>query len=152
MAPLPSQHGAQWNLPLTVRTAAEPDSAAIARIQQASPEAAQWPVGDYSNFRALIALIDTVPAGFCAWRQSSQDEAELLNLAVDPAHRRQKVASALLKALAEVASGTIFLEVAEPNLPAIALYEHHGWVRTGIRKNYYDQGRVNAIVMELRRC
>jgi len=137
---------------VTVRTATERDYPAIARIQQSSPEAAQWPVGDYSDFQVLIAFLDTIPAGFCAWRQSTQDEAELLNLAVAPAHRRQKVASALLKSLAETASGTIFLEVAEPNLPAIVLYEHHGWVRTGTRKNYYDQGRVNAIVMEFRRC
>ena len=144
-------------MPITVRPATERDYPAIARIQQSSPEAAQWPAGDYSNFQTLIAFRDVetghpVPAGFCAWRQSTQDEAELLNLAVDPAHRRQKIASTLLEALTETASGTIFLEVAEPNLPAIALYEHHGWVRTGIRKNYYDCGRVNAIVMEKRRC
>jgi len=137
-----------------VRNATERDYSAIARIQQRSPEAAQWPVGDYSNFRILLALARAadgpVAAGFCAWRQTAPDEAELLNLAVDPASRRRGVASALLTALEREATGQLFLEVAEPNRPAIALYEHHGWVRNGIRKGYYQQGLVNAIVMQKR--
>jgi ribosomal-protein-alanine N-acetyltransferase len=136
---------------IQVRTATEPDYPAIARIQQASPEAAQWPVGDYSGFRVLLATLLTepgqAPVGFCAWRQSSPEEAELLNLAVDPAWRRRGVASALLVALEHHAKGDLFLEVAEPNQPAVALYEHHGWVRNGVRKAYYEQGNVNAIVM-----
>jgi [ribosomal protein S18]-alanine N-acetyltransferase len=135
---------------LEVRNAMERDYPAIARIQQRSPEAAQWPVGDYSNFRILLALIQGTAAGFCAWRQSAPDEAELLNLAVDPASRRRGVASALLAALDREATGRLFLEVAEPNRPAIALYEHHGWVRNGVRKGYYRQGLVNAIVMQKR--
>ena len=135
---------------ISVRTASERDYPAIARIQQSAPEAAQWPVGDYSGYQVLLALAP-VPVGFCAWRQSTPDEAELLNLAVEPASRRLGVASALLKSLACTASGTLFLEVAEPNLPAIALYEHHGWVRKGVRKGYYDHGNVNAIVMQKRR-
>lgn len=139
---------------ILVRTATERDYPAIARIQQASPEAAQWPVGDYSGFRILLAMLPgergPAAAGFCAWRQSSSDEAELLNLAVDPASRRRGVATALLEALDREAKGNLFLEVAEPNHPAIALYEHHGWVRTGVRKGYYGQGNVNAIVMQMR--
>jgi ribosomal-protein-alanine N-acetyltransferase len=140
---------------ISVRPADERDYPAIARIQQASPEAAQWPVEDYSDYQVLLALVPSgnslVPAGFCAWRQSIPEEAELLNLAVDPASRRRGVASALLAALAGAAKGRLFLEVAEPNLPAITLYEHHGWVRNGRRKGYYERGNVNAIVMEKRR-
>lgn len=139
---------------IAVRSAAERDFPAIARIQQASPEAAQWPVGDYSGFEVLLALLHEgrmeVPAGFCAWRQTSPDEAELLNLAVVPEFRRRGVASALLDALTRNAKGTVFLEVAEPNLAAISLYEHHGWVRTGVRKGYYKNGTINGIVMEKR--
>jgi len=143
---------------IEIRNATERDYPAIARIQQGSPEAAQWPVGDYSNFRVLLALLPTRPpaeqgsvaAGFCAWRQVAPDEAELLNLAVDPASRRLGVASALLAALQREARGELFLEVAEPNEPAISLYEHHGWVRNGVRKGYYQHGNVNAIVMQKR--
>jgi len=152
--------GREWDLPdsmptISVRAADERDYPAIARIQQASPEAAQWPVADYSGFEVLLAVIQDedgpVPVGFCAWRQTVPEEAELLNLAVDPASRRRGVASALLTALDRAARGMLFLEVAEPNLPAIALYEHHSWVRNGRRKGYYEGGTVNAIVMEKRR-
>jgi ribosomal-protein-alanine N-acetyltransferase len=143
---------AQTKPAIQVRTAVEADYPAIARIQQKSPEAAQWPVGDYSGFRVLLALLPEggrmFPAGFCAWRQAGSDEAELLNLAVDPDGRRRGVASALLQALAQEAKGKLFLEVAEPNVAAIALYEHHGWVHVGVRKGYYQPGNVNAIVME----
>jgi [ribosomal protein S18]-alanine N-acetyltransferase len=141
---------------IVVRTATERDYPAIARIQQTSPEASQWPVGDYSGFNVFLALRSveekSVPAGFCAWRQVSDDEAEILNLAVDPASRRRGVAGALLAAIATEAKGDIFLEVSEKNLPAINLYDHHGWVRTGLRKNYYDQGSINAVVMRKRAC
>jgi|SRR6185312_13894209 len=139
---------------IAVRRAVERDFPAIARIQQTSPEAAQWPVGDYSGFEVLLALLHDgrtrVPAGFCAWRQISADEAELLNLAVVPEFRRRGVASALLRTLVNEAKGTIFLEVAEPNSAAISLYSHHGWVTTGLRKGYYQNGMVNAIVMAWR--
>jgi ribosomal-protein-alanine N-acetyltransferase len=139
---------------IAVRPAAELDFPAIARIQQTSPEAAQWPVGDYSGFEVLLALLHEgrtpAPAGFCAWRQTSPGEAELLNLAVAPEFRRRGVASALLRTLRGEAKGTIFLEVAEPNSAAISLYEHHGWVSTGLRKGYYQNGMINAVVMENR--
>jgi ribosomal-protein-alanine N-acetyltransferase len=132
---------------LTVRDASESDYPAIARIQQRCPEASQWPVGDYSNFRVLVALLQSHVVGFCAWRQSAPDEAELLNLGVDPAFRRLKVGSALLQALDAAAQGTLFLEVAETNAAARALYERHGWETIGLRRGYY-QGKVHAVVMK----
>ena len=137
---------------ISVRAALERDFGAVARIQQEVPEAAQWPLGDYSGTPLLIAFQGKVPAGFCAWRQTMADEAELLNLAVDPAHRRCGVASALLKALCAAASGTLYLEVSEQNAPAIALYLSHGWSQTGRRKGYYQQGTIDAIVMKKTSC
>ena len=133
---------------ISVRAAAESDFPSVARIQQEVPEAAQWPLGDYSGTPLLIAFLGAVPAGFCAWRQTASDEAEMLNLAVDPAHRRCGVASALLRALSQAASGTLYLEVSEHNAPAIALYLSHGWSQTGLRKGYYHQGKIDAIVMK----
>jgi len=135
---------------IVVRKASEPDYPAIARIQQTCPEAAQWPVGDYSAFETLIAFADGEPAGFCTWRQTAGDEAELLNLAVDPAARRRGVASALLEALCARARGSVFLEVAEPNTPAIGLYTRHGWLPVALRKGYYEGGKINAVVMKKR--
>lgn len=135
---------------LTVRRATQSDSAAISRIQLACPEAAQWPVGDYSNFSVLLASTSDGPAGFCAWRQLGPDEAELLNLAVEPSARRQGVAGALLQHLCQAATGDIFLEVAATNAPAIGLYSRFGWIPVSVRKGYYNNGRINAVVMKKR--
>lgn len=128
----------------------ERDYPAITRIQCRCPETAQWPLGDYSAFPLLLALIGNTPVGFCSWRQTASAEAEILNIAVDPDFRRRGVASALLAAVSEQAHGTIFLEVAEPNSPAIALYLKHGWQRAGLRAGYYNHGSVNAVVMKKR--
>jgi ribosomal protein S18 acetylase RimI-like enzyme len=135
---------------ILVRPAQERDYPAITRIQYHCPETAQWPLGDYSGYPLLLANIEGEPAGFCSWRQCSPDEAEILNIAVDPPFRRHGVASALLAAVCQQAQGTIFLEVAEPNAPAIALYRKHGWEKAGIRTGYYNHGIVNAVVMKKR--
>jgi [ribosomal protein S18]-alanine N-acetyltransferase len=131
-----------------IRPATERDFPAIVRIQQRCPETAQWPLGDYSNFPVLVAFMGAATAGFCSWRQSAPDEAEILNLAVDPAWRRRGVGAALLEAVRERARGAIFLEVAESNSPAIALYRKQGWVDVGLRSGYYNHGTVNAVVMK----
>jgi ribosomal protein S18 acetylase RimI-like enzyme len=135
---------------IVVRPALERDYPVITRIQYHCPETAQWPLGDYSGYPLLLADVGSEPAGFCSWRQSASDEAEILNIAVDPAFRRRGVASALLTAVCQQAQGTIFLEVAEPNAPAIALYRKHGWEQAGVRTGYYDHGIVNAVVMKKR--
>lgn len=139
-----------------MRAASERDHAAITRIQQRVPEAAQWPLGDYSGTSLLIAMVVATDgehaAGFCAWRQVLPDEAELLNLAVDPDFRRRGVASILLQALGEAARGDLFLEVAEDNVPARTLYLKSGWNPAGIRKGYYANGTIDGIVMKKSSC
>jgi ribosomal-protein-alanine N-acetyltransferase len=135
---------------ILIRDARESDYAAISRIQQRSPETAQWPIGDYSNYPVVLAACDGKVAGFCSWRQTLPDEAEILNIAVDPIFRRRGIGSALLTAVCERAKGTIFLEVAEPNEPAIALYRKLGWEPAGTRYGYYFNGTVNAVVMKKR--
>jgi ribosomal-protein-alanine N-acetyltransferase len=94
--------------------------------------------------------VDATIAGFCCWRRTAPGEAELLNIAVDPAFRRRGVASALLEALSAQAQGTVFLEVAEPNTAAITLYRRHGCEQVGLRIGYYGQGTINGIVMKKR--
>jgi ribosomal-protein-alanine N-acetyltransferase len=139
-----------------VRVGVEADSPAIGRIQQLAPEAAQWPLGDYTGCSLLVALPAEeecpVIVGFCAWRQTMPDEAELLNIAVHPGHRRQGVASALLNALAKSARGVIFLEVSQLNPKALHLYLKYGWEPVSIRKGYYGQGSINAVVMKKSTC
>ena len=80
------------------------------------------------------------------------DEGSLDNIAVAPHCRRQGVADALLSALADFGRtrlSVLFLEVRVSNLPAIALYEKHGFVPVGRRKNYYESPREDALLMTL---
>ncbi|MDP9053116.1 MAG: ribosomal protein S18-alanine N-acetyltransferase [Acidobacteriota bacterium] len=135
---------------IKIRLAQERDYSAIASIQYRCPETAQWPLGDYSGYPLLFAVVDDSPAGFCSWRQTTIDEAEILNIAVDPMYRRRGVGAALLDQVCEEAQGAVFLEVAESNVPAIALYRKQGWREEGVRPGYYQQGTVNAVVMKKR--
>lgn len=79
------------------------------------------------------------------------DEGYISNIAVAPAFRRQGVADALLDALEchsrEKKLAFITLEVRESNVPAIALYSKHGFHSVGVRRNYYEKPRENAILM-----
>lgn len=83
-------------------------------------------------------------------------EAELLTIAVDPAHRRRGAARQLLGAVVEsVEAGgarTLFLEVAADNPAALALYRSMGFQPVGRRAAYYprrDRSAADALVMRL---
>jgi len=78
-------------------------------------------------------------------------EAELLRIAVDPAHRGQGLGQLLLEACqgALAAGGLrhLFLEVRATNAPAIRLYGACGWKRYGLRPGYYPDGE-DALLFE----
>lgn len=79
------------------------------------------------------------------------DEGYIANVAVDPAYRRRGIGDRLIERLTEIAEerGLAFmtLEVRAGNRPAIALYEKHGFVPVGLRRNYYTQPREDALLM-----
>ena len=84
------------------------------------------------------------------------DEAEILTLATDPAHRRKGLARALVTALAAglAAQGVarLHLEVACDNTAARALYDGLGFVETGRRPGYFrdpDGTRRDALLLSL---
>lgn len=80
------------------------------------------------------------------------DEGNLDNIAVAPEARRNGIADALLSALTAFGRehlSRLMLEVRSSNAPAIALYEKHGFIAVGRRKNYYDAPREDAILMTL---
>lgn len=90
------------------------------------------------------------PMGYCGIYLSA-DEGEITNVAVRPDHRKQGIADAILTAVFSEAQNrgtrTIYLEVRESNIPAQKLYEKHGFVSCGIRKNFYRKPTEHAIVM-----
>ena len=81
------------------------------------------------------------------------DEAELLTLAVDPRLRRAGLGRSCLAGFEAEArargAARAFLEVAEDNAPARALYGTGGWAETGLRRAYYrtENGRIDAVLM-----
>lgn len=79
------------------------------------------------------------------------DEGYITDIAVEPSFRRKHLADALLTKMFEIARlrklSFLTLEVRESNTPAVALYEKNGFVRNGLRKNYYQYPRENAVIM-----
>jgi ribosomal-protein-alanine acetyltransferase len=78
-------------------------------------------------------------------------EAEILNLSVDPAKRRTGNATALLfealKECRELHVRKIFLEVRESNLTAISFYKRQGFIENGTRPGYYQDPAEAAVLM-----
>jgi ribosomal-protein-alanine N-acetyltransferase len=88
--------------------------------------------------------------GFCSfWRVL--DELHINNLAVDPAHRRAGIASALLTfVLAEgvrLGADRATLEVRRSNDAARCLYERFGFTVAGVRRAYYTRPVEDALVL-----
>jgi ribosomal-protein-alanine N-acetyltransferase len=135
-----------------IRLAGPQDLDQIARVQAASPEASQWPPSDYLNYQCLIAAIGTNLAGFIVFRPIADRESELLNLAVDPAFRRQGVATGLVKALLADVHGAIFLEVRQSNHVARKFYKSMGFDEIGVRPDYYQNRVESGIVMKFLSC
>lgn len=81
------------------------------------------------------------------------DEGYITNVAVRPDYRRQGIAGELLNVFRRFAEGNklafLTLEVREGNTPARALYTKYGYKEVGVRKNYYDHPKENAVIMTL---
>jgi ribosomal-protein-alanine N-acetyltransferase len=142
--------------PFKVRRYQSGDSEPVSEICRKSPEAAQWSKESYEQAHAsgqivLIAEIQTQVCGFLVARIIG-DEAEILNTAVDPAHRGKGIGTLLLTTAISAARAhtvkTIFLEVRESNSAAIAFYAKHGFAKTAQRREYYGGPTENAVVMK----
>ena len=137
---------------IAIRAATERDLAAIEDIQQASPEAAQWTVADYLRYDCLVAEEDAVIAGFLVCRSVSEDEREILNLAVHPGFRRRGIARRLLETDCNRNPAHYFLEVRASNKVARTFYSVMGFTEEGIRSQYYENPSESGIVMKRRSC
>jgi len=132
---------------MTVRAATADDLAAIAAIQEASPEASQWEPASYLDYECSVVTGGRRVLGFLVVRQIAADEREILNLAVDPAERGRGVARKLLEIELRRAKTQWFLEVRASNSSAIKLYERAGFRETGRRESYYTNPVEPGIVM-----
>lgn len=144
---------------MKLRTASPEDVPGLAMMHRAVFEAA-WGEDEIATLLgapggfALIAESNG-PAGFILCRAIG-GEAEILTLAVARPARRLGFGLALVKEAALVAwregADAIFLEVAEDNVAALALYETAGYDRAGRRPGYYRREGETTDALVMRRA
>jgi len=132
---------------LVLRPGSADDLPAITRIQDASPEAAHWNVREYLEYDLVVAARGAHVVGFAVARSLAEGETELLNLAVDPAWRRQGIGRRLVLHYIWKYRGALWLEVRRSNAGARKLYESLAFSEHGERRGYYSDSRESAIVM-----
>lgn len=79
------------------------------------------------------------------------DEGYISNVAVTPSRRREGIADMLLSELYEKARekelSFLTLEARLGNIAAQSLYKKHGYTQVGLRRNFYDKPREDAVLM-----
>ena len=138
---------------IIIRKAAAEDVPAIAEIEKASipqpwSEAAFADALTQENAVMLVAEADGGIAGFITG-VFLFDNADIYSVATAEKYRKKGIGEKLLQAFFDTLPNeveTVGLEVRESNLAAISLYEKHGFERVGLRKNFYEQPRENAVL------
>jgi [ribosomal protein S18]-alanine N-acetyltransferase len=139
-----------------VRTFQPSDAQQVDTLLRQSPQAAEW---------SLKSIEQLVQRGEIAWvvekagriegflvARAVVDQAEILNLCVDPAKRRAENATELVQTavieLRRMLVKAIFLEVRQSNSSAISFYEQLGFVANGRRPAYYRNPTEDAVLMK----
>lgn len=82
------------------------------------------------------------------------DELHIGNIAVHPDHQGKGIGRRMMHYILEEgrrrSMASVMLEVRPSNLPARALYESLGFRQIGVRRNYYQDNREDALVLALR--
>lgn len=131
------------------RLSASADLDAVLAIEEATfnnPTTREWYEGELKRPEVCHIYVLRTPeervAAFCAFWLVG-DQAHINQFAVWPQLRRRGLGLQLLEAViaeaAHLGAVEITLEVRESNTPALQLYERAGFVRDGVRKNYYTK-------------
>lgn len=98
----------------------------------------------------LVAAENGIIAGY-AGTQTVLDESDMMNVAVNPAFRRQGIAKKLIESMVKILkdrdSKCLTLEVRVSNAEAISLYEKLGFIQVGLRRGYYRNPREDAYIL-----
>lgn len=140
---------------MTVVPMAERHLAALAAIEKAcfhAPWSEKMLWEELGKGIFLVAERDGQVAGYVGC-QTVLDEGYITNVAVSSDCRRQGIARMLIDTLTAQARerelAFVTLEARASNAPAIALYEGAGFVRVGVRKNFYTAPSEDAVLMTL---
>lgn len=142
-----------------VRRMAPADVARVAAIE-AKSFTSPWQAG---TFRALLArpgaelwVLDDPEEGVIGYAVlwCILDEGELANIAVAEPHRGRGLGGRLLSAIMDIGRTrgviSLYLEVRVSNHRAAELYRRFGFESIGVRRNYYDSPREDAVLMRAR--
>jgi len=144
----------------TLRTMTPKNLDAVMAIEQTA-YSHPWSRGNFQD--SLNPLFDAQ----CLWlgdellgyflAMHGVQEMHLLNITVAPARQGQGWGHMMLDALSLISRNagaqTLWLEVRQSNARALQVYERRGFVRVGLRKDYYPadrQQREHAVVMSLK--
>ena len=143
----------------TIRAADVGDAEQLAYLQECARDAG-WGVDGWrrelnrrqSTVWVVESQSDLLVAALVMWRVL--DELQIVEMVVDPDHRRQGIGCELLNTAIAVAQTrtirTVVLEVRENNDAALALYRKLGFECVERRAGYYDDGHRTALIMK--RC
>ena len=115
-----------------------------------------WPATAFAELLGQAGVFLEGDADGFVLIRTVADEAEILTLAVRPAARRKGLGARLLRnatvRAAAIGVTRMFLEVAEDNVPARALYGALGFEAAGRRPRYYpraDGPAADALLLVL---
>ena len=140
---------------MRIRELTEADVVEVSRIEQEvfsmpwSPEDfLEMVEADYAYY--YVAEEDGEIAGCCGIRNIA-GEGEITNVVVAEKFRRRGIARSLMEYMLEQAPlhgiGDVTLEVRVSNRPAINLYESLGFKGEGVRPNFYEKPKEDALIM-----
>ncbi|MBQ2923226.1 MAG: ribosomal protein S18-alanine N-acetyltransferase [Tyzzerella sp.] len=137
------------------RNMTEQDVIPVAELEKKVFSDAWTSTGIYETFcqdQAFVTVAenDGEIVGYCIIYYV-MDEAEIARIAVDEKVRRQGVGRGLLDFVCECCKvkhvQRLLLDVRESNESARRFYEQYGFAVDGIRKNFYDRPKENAVLM-----
>ncbi len=137
---------------MSVRPAQEKDCDAMAAIHRTClPQ--DWRAEalhawlEHPTYRIWVAEKDGAIAGYLV-AQVMPPEAEVVTIAIDEPYRRQGLAQQLMQVLIQTKGVHVCrLDVSDTNQAAQQLYARLGFVKTGLRPDYYADGDA-AVVMQ----
>ncbi len=105
------------------------------------------------NNSYLITEINHKVVGYCGY-WGIAGEGDIYNVAVKKEYRGQHIGYQMLSALLKRAQArgitSLTLEVRISNEAALRLYESLGFVRSGVRKDFYTKPKEDAVIMWLK--
>lgn len=137
------------------RNMTEKDVAGVAELEKKIFSDAWTSRGIYETFcqnQAFVGVAecDGEIVGYCIIYYV-MDEGEIARIAVDEKVRRQSVGRGLLDFVCECCKmkniNRLLLDVRESNEGAREFYEQYGFTVDGVRKNFYEQPKENAVLM-----